>query len=149
MGKILSEAKSIVSSPLWGVGKRSYVTVNFNPVDKKENFGIEFFVENVVSTTPGDPDFGFTTEDLTLFRGVAIYSIDEDGGERRTKGEVIPFCLFLDRYISNDAFRTPIEVCMDRLEEEANVEQKFLDRLNMIWQDRDVDRHELYDKKVH
>ena len=131
------------------MGKRSFVSVNYTTADKEHTFGIEFFVENVVSCSPGDPDFGFTFEDLTHYRGVAIYHIDEDGGEKRTEGEIISFGQFLDRYISHDDYRLPIERCMDRLEEEAEIQQKFLDKLNMIWQDRDVNRHELYDKKVH
>lgn len=149
LGKALTSAKSMLTSPMRGVGKRSCVIVNFTPKNTVEKIGMEFFVETVVNQIPGDPDFGFTTEDLNLFRGVAIYVIDGDGDSKSTEGEVMTFNTFLDRYISADDVRIPIEVCMEKLKKEALVTQGFIDKLNNIWLDRDVLRKELYEKKVH
>lgn len=146
LGKILPTAESKLAPPFRGVGKRSCITLTFNPIGSNLPLGIEFYAENVVSPTPSDPDFGFTLEDLTVFRGVAIYLID---GETRTSGEIISFGEFLDRYISDDVTRTPIEICMNRLEQEAAIKQGFVDKINNLWQERDVTRKTLYDKKVH
>ncbi len=150
VGKVLAEAKSKVGSPFRGVGKRSFITLTFKPKDDGSlPLGIEFYAETVVSPTPGDPDMGFTHDDLKVYRGVAIYLMDDTEGGKHTNGEIISFDTFLDRYISHDEARTPIELCMDRLEAEAAVQQSFFDKLNNIWQERDIHRQQLYDKQVH
>lgn len=145
LGKVLIEAKPQVGAPIRGVGKRCYVTVTM----KDRSLGIEFYVENVIEEKPGDPAFGFTPEDLTLFRGVAIYDIDDEHGERRTYGDIIPFDDFVKKYIKDEKNRLLIVGCMSRLEEEAMVKEAFFDRINNIWKERDIHFQELYSKRLH
>ena len=145
LGKILLDAKPQIGAPVRGVGKRSHVTVTM----KKPPMGIEFYAENVIEEKPGDPAFGFTPEDLTLFRGVAIYDIDNEHGDRRTYGDVIPFDDFMDNYITDERERILIVSCMNRLEEEAEVKESFFERINTIWKERDIHFQELYSKRLH
>lgn len=145
LGKVLMEAKPQIGAPVRGVGKRSYVTITM----KDRNLGIEFYVENVIEEKPGDPAFGFTPEDLNLFRGVAIYDIDDEHKDRRTYGEVIPFDTFLEKYIEDERNRILIVGCMSRLEEEAGVKDTFFERINNIWKERDIHSQELYSKRLH
>ncbi len=93
---------------------------------------------------------GFTWDDLNISRYVAIYDIEPNSGEhQRTYGEVLPYEVFLAKYVTDDRARIIYEGTMAKLEEEAMVKSSFLDRLNNIWQDRDIHRQELYDKRFH
>ena len=145
IGKLLLEAKPKTGSPIRGVGKRCYITL----IMKERHMGLEFFVENVVTAKPGDPGLGFTFEDLNLFHGVAIYDIDDGHEHTRTYGEVLPIEDFLKKYVHDDKSRIMILGCMGNLEEEAQVKQGFIDRINHIWQERDVAHQELYSKRSH
>ena len=147
LAPILVDAESKTGAPIRGVGKRSSIRV----VMKNEPVAIEFYAETVVTPEPGNPALGFTAEDLNIFLGVAIYAIQDprEDGKRRSYGEAMPVERFLERYISDERARIIIRGCMSRLEEEATVQQGFLDRLNNIWQDRDVNRRELYSKRLH
>ena len=93
---------------------------------------------------------GFTWDDLNIGHFVAIYTIEPGGKEhKRTYGVVLPFETFLDKYVTDVRSRVIYQGTMAKLEEHATVKQGFLDRLNNIWQERDIHRQELFDKRFH
>ena len=149
LGKQLTESNVETTAPLRGVGKRCYIRVL---AGKEPPMALEMYAETVVTPTPGDPAMGFTHEDLTLFRGVAIYVIHDqksmDGKHASSTGRAMPFEDFL-KEIPLEKDRIMFVGCMARLEEEAGVKQGFIDRLNSIWQEREASHAELYTKRVH
>lgn len=148
LGEAFVNAKPTISSPIRGVGKRCFFAAN---VENKSK-GVELYVETVVSNEPTNPELGFTDQDLTIFRGVAIYDIipsDEPKEKTQTYGEVIPFDIFTRDYITDDYARNQIILQMERLEKEAMVKDSFFDKLNGVWQDREINLKELYSKRLH
>ena len=141
----ISIAKPLPSAPNQGIGKKSYIPVQ----STKQEILIEFFCESVVKSRPANLDIGYDYKDVTSFAGVSIFDINVNvkTKSRCFQGEVIPFGDFIRDYVEDDKVRWMLEKSMDVMREETKPDDSFLEKVNILWGERDVGSRHIHDMK--
>jgi len=143
LGKVLVNAKIYDGLPYRGMGKKCSVNLKV----KTQPIGLEFFVENIIPPQPSHIDLGYRPTDITTFKGVIVCEVHREPDDDHTKeftGEAIPFEEFIDLYITDKSAVFVMEHLMNKMSEQASLDDEFLSKMDSLWKDRKINTKLIY-----
>jgi len=106
--------------------------------DHIERMVIQFYVKCTIPRNPSDKTIGFTREDVTVFKGVAVADVGEEIDPPRYIGRVWTHEEFANKFITDEHTKEDIEILFGRLLSRAYPSEEWLDKISTLYNNRVV-----------
>lgn len=128
-----------------GLGIRYSVPISL--IDD-ETYIIEVFAECCLSSSPIDPDVGYTDDDVIVTSGIQEQVYLEYGERGVSSGQIMT----VDEFVTKHNLSTISEVILTRLlddvEEKIDIPDELLDRYSSQWNNREIGETTIFEEFV-